>query len=149
MDLRSAIANGAVPLQPLATNQCLLLLDRGGLQILGDGSVWLDNLYIRMVVTDFTHSSSFYLITTGQWDVPYRATVSTSAKSELFALTGPPRVFLTGLRLQGDGLFQVEDSTNGWEEHSTSGIGVTAPTYVSGACRQPSPLHQTLSCALT
>ena len=132
LEVQAAIANGTAPLKPLADNQCLLLVERGGFQVLGDGNVWLDNLYIRKVATAYTHEWAFSLITTGQWDVPYQATVSTSAASELFALTGPPRVFLTGLRLQGDGVYIVQDSIRGWDYYSAVGIGVHAPTYASG-----------------
>ena len=42
-------------------------------------------------------------------------------------------MFLTGLQLQGDGWFRREDSIKGWIYHSAIGIGVAAPTYVSGA----------------
>lgn len=133
VEVEAAVANWTVPLRPLAPYQCLLLVDRGGFQVLGEGSVWLDNLYIRKVSTAATHPKEFSLMTTGQWDAAYQATVSTSAEPEPFALRGPPRVFLTGVRLQGDGVFRIQDSSGGWQYHSAHGIAVAAPTYVSGA----------------
>ena len=135
LEMQAAIGNRTAPLQPLAAEQCVLLVDRGGFQILGDGSVWLDNLYIRKVATSRTHRWAFSLLTTGHWDTPYRTTVSITSESKVFALIAPPRVYLTGLRLQGDGVSRVKNSVNGWEYRSVIGLGVAAPTYVSGASR--------------
>ena len=151
LDVQAAIANGTAPLKPLADNQCLLLVDQGGFQVLGDGNVWLDNLYIRKVATARTHRWGFSLLTAGQWDAPYRTTVSPSTESEPFALIGPPRVYLTGLRLQGDGVHRIQNSSSRWEYQSTIGLGVAAPTYVSGASGSPgrSRFQQTFKIALT
>ena len=83
MEMKAAVPNRTVPLRPLAANQCLLLVYQGGFQDLGDGSVWLDNLYIRKVTTADNHQWAFSLFTACQWDTEYRLTVSPSTDSEL------------------------------------------------------------------
>lgn len=129
-EMREKIPAATAPLRLLAPNQCLLLADQGGFQIFGEGSVWLDNLYIRKVATSFT-TEFFALITTGQVDVPYGTTEVMSPDTQPFAIIGPPQVFLTGLQLQGDDVF-VRDGEDGKALNYTSGVSVHAPTYMSG-----------------
>ena len=109
------------PLQALATGQCLLLTDVGGIQILGSGNIWIDGLYVRALYTGRTPAFSQALMTTGAFS-SMSTTSSTSTSGG-----NVPNVYLTGVQLQGDNVFERSG-----EVQSVMGLGVAAPTYVSG-----------------
>ena len=110
-----ALVTGA-PLQPLAPGQCLLVTDLGGIQLLGSGNIWLDNLYLRARYTGRTPAFSQSLLTIGDLD----AAGGTVEEQPLGA-------YITGVQIQGDNVFE-----RAGEVQSVLGVGVAAPTFMSG-----------------
>ena len=110
-----ALVVGA-PLQPLAAGQCLLLTDLGGIQLLGAGNIWLDNLYLRARYTGRTPAFAQSLLTIGN--------IQADAK----AADDPVAAYITGVQIQGDNVFE-----RAGEVQSVLGVTVAAPTFMSGA----------------
>lgn len=112
------------PLQPLAAGQCLLLTDIGGVLILGSGNTWIDNLYVRAVFTGRTPAFAQSLMTTGDFSTQSSTSITSSSSTSDGNM---PNVYLTGVQLQGDNVFERSG-----EVQSVLGLAVAAPTYVSG-----------------
>ena len=121
-ELKAKIEATGAPLQPLAPNQCLLVTDLGGIRIVGSGNAWIDNLYIRAMYTARTPLINQALLTAG------------------FG-TFKPSVYLTGIKLQGDNVFERAGEVN-----TVIGLAVSTPTYVAGADQQKMCVSVTRAC---
>eukprot|EP00892_Ulva_mutabilis_P011357 jgi/Ulvmu1/8594/UM045_0037.1 len=105
-------------LRPLLPGQCLLLTDTTVLTVT-NSSLWMDNLYLRLLRSART-APQMSLVTTGtQLLTPG---LLTGAES--------PALYLSGITLQGDGLFEPL----GFAGHqSCNGLLSDFPIYMQGA----------------